>query len=344
MPSLPLRLPQRRYTAVLPPPGPAWSGALMGLPLSASLLQVHGQPGPARVALAVSAAAAAVLLLGWLRYRSPGFRLSVMPAWAMLAIGLISLGSASSAVLGDGWVWFHLALWALGGLLGLVTFCCYLPLILRGRAGAPTFSWGLPMVTPMVTANAGLQAHAQGLGGVLLWVGLAGFLLSILSAPPVFARVYYYFFSRTARRSGNTLDAMAAPTTWIPVGIIGQSMNAALLLGAALDREFPALVYAWAMFIIAVPVGAFAHLLHYRAIFGGIAYSPTWWASTFPVGALCLGTHTLSLVTGLGWLDWISLFLLALLLVHVGVATLGGTIAITRAVLRRLPGRRRARD
>lgn len=316
----------------------------MGLPLSASLLQVHGQPGAARVMLGISAATAAVILLGWLRYRSPGLRLDVMPAWAMLAIGIITLGSATGSVLGEGWVWFHLGALGAGGLLGLLTFCCYLPMILRSRAGAPTFSWGLPLVAPMVTANAALQAHAQGLGGVLLWVGVAGFLLSILTAPPVFAHIYYFHFSRTARRSGHTLDAMAAPTTWIPVGIIGQSMNAALLLGAALGWESATLGYAWVMFLIAVPVGAFAHILHYRALFGGIPYSPTWWASTFPVGALCLGIHTLSLVTGFGWLDWISLFLLALLLLHVGVATLGGTIAITRAVLRRLPGRRRTRD
>ena len=60
-------------------------------------------------------------------------------------------------------------------------------------------------------------------------------------------------------------------------------------------------------------------------------YNPTWWASTFPVGTCCLGTHTLAEkstnstlpVWDLGWMDTLSAALLALLLLHVIWAAFG---------------------
>lgn len=340
---------RRRYTAVLPPAGPAWAGSLMGTAVTAALLELHGFGAGARVMLFIAATVAVIIAVGWLVYRSPGFLPGVMPAWAMVSMGLVSLGSASSMILNetlnDAVWWFHFASCVLGGALGLVTAGVYLRLILTTRAGAPTFSWGLPLVTPMVTATAGMRVHgwlssvnvAQGYTTFILWLSFAAFGFTLLLAPVVFARVYYFYFGpRVQRTAQNRLEPMAAPTIWIPLGIIGQSMACAQLLGAAAGWELAGILYGILMCVLAVPVGLFAVVVHYQAALRGISYSPTWWASTFPLGTLCMGTHWLSASTGAQWLNWVSLFLLVILLIHVGVATAGGTLALIGKMIRRL--------
>src|SRR4051794_20178594 len=102
----------RRDASVLPPAGPAWAGSLMGLSITASLLQVHGWHLAAEVVLVLAGMTGVVIILGWLRRRSPGFTPEVMPAWAMLSMGILALGSASSTIFGgsafgeSAW-WFH---------------------------------------------------------------------------------------------------------------------------------------------------------------------------------------------------------------------------------------------
>lgn len=352
---------RRRYTAVLPPAGPAWAGSLMGTALTAALLELHGFVAGARAMLLIAGVVTAIITIGWLVYRSPKFTPVVMPAWAMVSLGVVSLGSASSTILvgslGDAVWWFHFWCCVIGGALGLVTCVVYLRQLITGRAGTPTFSWGLPLVTPMVTATAGMRFHdwlastgADGAHGawttLILLLSMGAFLLTLLTAPVVFTRVYaYYLGPRSRRASQHRLEPMAAPTIWIPLGIVGQSMACAQLFGAATGWVRTGVVYGFIMCVVAIPVVLNAVVVHYQAALRGISYSPTWWASTFPVGALCLGVHWLSDSSGLAWLDQVSVFLLVILLFHAGVATLGGTMAIIARMVRRVRavvgGRRR---
>src|SRR5699024_6589447 len=130
--------------------------SLMGTALTAALLELHGFAAGARAMLLIAGAVTVIITIGWLIYRSPKFTPVVMPAWAMVSLGLVSLGSASSTILvdalGDAVWWFHFWCCVIGGALGLVTCVVYLRQLITGRAGTPTFSWGLPLVTPMVTA------------------------------------------------------------------------------------------------------------------------------------------------------------------------------------------------
>ncbi|WP_290277269.1 TDT family transporter [Corynebacterium faecale] len=354
MSRFPLTLPtfvknRRRYTAVLPPAGPAWAGSLMGTASTASLLGLHGFDTAAGAMLAIAIAVTVIITVGWLVYRTPGFTPQVMPAWAMVSMGVVSMGTAVITVLDEQhhpatW-WFLFGCCVVGGALGLVTCLVYLRLLITGRAGSPTFSWGLPLVTPMVTATSGMRVHGwldsinvdDGYTTFIWWLSLGAFTLSLVLAPVVFARVYYFYFGpRTHRSAQNRLEPMAAPTMWIPLGIIGQSTACAQLLTAASGQGGLGNFYGFVMCAVAVPVALLAATVHYQAALRGISYSPTWWASTFPVSTLSLGTWWLSASTGLEWLNWVSLFLLVILLFHAGVATLGGTIALMRKMVRRL--------
>ena len=93
------------------------------------------------------------------------------------------------------------------------------------------------------------------------------------------------------------------------------------------------MVYGVAMLGLGIPLAIYAISKHWGAALGStpMSYNPTWWASTFPVGTCCLGTHTLStqpaaLALGMGWMDTISAALLVLLLVHVMWATIGAAV------------------
>ncbi|WP_245670285.1 TDT family transporter [Corynebacterium crudilactis] len=325
----------KSYAAVLPPPGPSWAGSLMGISLLSSLLKTHGFPVVAEFFFALACLVALIIIVGWLFYRSPSFKPEVMPAWAMLSMGLIALGSASTTIFGDA-LWGFMALcWFLGTSIGLVAYSLYISLLVKAKAGAPTFAWGLPLVTPMVASTSATQLHMHYGFDVLLWISSALFLLTIAVAPVIFARVYFYYFSPNSPQ----LPLMATPTSWIPLGMIGQSTAAAQLIGAGFGNTFTiptALIYGIVMCTLAIPLGAVAHFLFYKAVVKGATYSPTWWASTFPVGTLSLGTHFLAQSTGAEWLDYFSMYLLALMLLHVIVSALAGTIAIVRRIIEKL--------
>lgn len=322
----------------------------MGTALVSSLLEIHGFSTLARIFLALAAAVAVSIVVGWLVFRTPKFVASVMPAWGMVSMGVISLGTAATTILGDSWWWFHTAFWILGTILGLVTYVVYARQIFTGNAGAPTFSWGLPLVPPMVSASSGMQVHgwlasinsASGYAGVVFWISLINFMLALVLAPAVFARVYFVFFSPAARRrKDHQAHLLGAPTAWIPLGFLGQSSFASYLLGRAASAGDPThgwavttLVYSTAACILGIAVAGVAFVLHSRAVFGGISFSPSWWASTFPVGTFSLGTHALSLALGWQWLDIVSLTLLIVMFAHVLLAVLGGALAVMEKVRR----------
>lgn len=185
---------------------------------------------------------------------------------------------------------------------------------------------GLPLVAPMVaaTASAQLAPHAGAWDSTVHGMGVACFALAWVTAVPTFAFVYVRTFP--------TIPAQFATTAWIPLGLVGQSTVAAQLL-AGEQWHFRAMVYGMLMLSVGIPLAGYAIVMHWGTALGStpMPYNPTWWASTFPVGTCCLGTHTLAaqskgsalLPWDLGWMDTISAALLVLLLLHVAWAALG---------------------
>lgn len=305
----------------------------MGIGITASLAHIHATtiagPWPARVLLLMAAAIAGLFTASWLRHRNPGFFAKDMPAWGMVAMGVLALGGAASGI--AGWWAVHAACWATGSVLGVITCLRFLLLLLsRHRPGA-AFTWGLPLVAPMVTAtsSAQLMHHAGDFGGAIHVWGVLNFALAWVTAVPTFAVAYAKTFPNVPRNF--------TATAWIPLGLVGQSTAAAQLL-AGEHWHTRAALYGFTMLSVGIPLGIYALKHHWGAAFGSprMAYNPTWWASTFPVGTLCLGTHTLATQASLtrwhlGWLDHVSQALFVLLVLHVLWASIGGVReAITR--------------
>lgn len=286
---------------VLAPAGPAWAGSLMGTSIAASLTSAHGLPGWVSAFFATIAAGILVTItVGWLIHRNPHFSHTLMPAWGMYAMGILACGSAWTAVTGNDW--FQIISWWIGTPLGIIVCLNQL----RGFAGAPTFQWGLALVAPMVGATSGGQL-APDHGGLYHTAGIACFVLSLVTALPIFARVYIDVVRGKLR-----LPGQIAGTAWIPLGVVGQSTAAAQVL---FGGKF-AIIYGAVMLIAGIRMVEFAMKKFYVAVFEWDGYSPGWWGSTFPTGTLCLGTHLLSKTASAEWLDYVSIFFLILLLCH----------------------------
>lgn len=313
-------------TRPLPPPGPVWYPAVMGTGILATLLQAHA--GGARP---LHDAALVVLVLGWTALvgltaafavrcaRQPGtLRASVtdlatLPSWGTVSMGLLAVGAATLAVLpaaGLGSlvdpVVVDAVLWTAGTLLGLVTALGFAALLVRGHPGPPSPAWGLPVVPPMVSATTGasLVPHLGAGGPRLLLVLLAWtcFALALVLGSLVFAVVYHHHWRVSP------LDPAVAPSAWIPLGIVGQSTAAAVSLSAAsaglLTPEAAVLAhrvavgYGLVTLTVGAPLASWALVVTVRAFAARIAFTPGWWALTFPVGTLSLGAHQLGRATG----------------------------------------------
>ncbi|WP_297008477.1 hypothetical protein [uncultured Corynebacterium sp.] len=298
----------------LPAPGAAWGGAVMGLSVTASLLGLHlGSGAGTAVATAVTALAAVVLvvlLLG--AVRTPRF--DDIPAWSMMAMGVLALGSAADTNLG--WTGVHVATWVLGTVAAVTVLAVQSIRLLRGEVPA-VFPGVLPLVTPMVAATNAAQLDHPALGTVL-------FVASLVTALPAFVRVYLGEGRRPQRE--------VAATAWIPLGVVGQSSTAALLLT---DGTTVGVVYAVTLLALGGPAAAWAIVNHWGALTHLPAANPSWWAATFPVGTCSLGTYTLADATGAGRVDAVSVLLLVLLCVHVVAAVAG----VASAAVAQLCGR-----
>lgn len=314
------------------PLGPAWSGAVLGTSICASLTRLYGVPVLPEVFLLIATGLLAVLAAGWLRHRNPGFRQPYMAPWGLTVMAWVALGGAWAAVTGR-WEWQLVAFAT--GLLPAWVVCLNQ---LRGFAGSPTFQWGLALVAPMVVATSGGQLLAGGwLAGpartVVLVAATASLLLSLVTAVPVFARVYL-----SALRGRLSLPAHLAGTAWIPLGVIGQSTAATQLLAAGGPLRTAAAVYGAVMLGLGVILALWAARHFWPTVARWGTYSPAWWGSTFPVGTLSLGSHELAAATGAVWLEWVSIGWLVLLLTHWGLA---GLRSLSRTSARRSSRRRR---
>ncbi len=316
------------------PLGPAWSGAVLGTSICASLSRLYGVPVLPEVFLLIATGLLAVLAVGWVSHRNPGFRQPYMAPWGLTVMSWVVLGGAWATVTGQ-WEWQLVAF--ITGLLPAWVVCLNQ---LRGFAGSPTFQWGLALVAPMVVAASGGQLlAAEILDGpartAVLLAATGSMLLSLLTAVPVFARVYL-----AGLRGRLNLPAHLTGTAWIPLGVIGQSTTATQLLAGGGPLQAVAAVYGAVMLGLGVVLALWAARHFWPTVARWGTYSPAWWGTTFPVGTLSLGSHELGAATGTAWLEWVSIGWLALLLTHWSLAALRflSRTSARRSSRRRRPG------
>lgn len=258
-----------------------------------------------------------VLTGGFIRYRHPSFEPTTMAEWSMYFIGILALGAALSGLTGNSA--FRLVAFWIGGPATVVTWAIQLTRF----EGEPKFTWGLPLVGPMISASvAGWIARDYGqfyhvLGTVL-------FLMSLLTAVPTFARVYW-----AAWHGRVDLTESKSATAWVPLGVIGQSTTAMQILYPGTFSIY----YGRVALFLALPLGLYAVAKFYPNVLRWVDYSPSWWACTFPPGTVSMGGHQMAMVSGQHWLDVVALTVPILLIAH-------WTLCSSRFISWELEGRR----
>lgn len=310
---------------VLPKAGPQWFGSVMGTCILATLLQLHADRLPG-----ATYAARALVVVGWLVclglsigfarrcLRVPGTLLgtvrdpSVLVTWGMVSMGVLSVGSATATVVPAWWPrltdlsWrVDEATWVLGTALGLVTAVAFLVVLLTRDIGEPAMTWGLAVVSPMVSATVG-AGIAERIGDPwrteLVLASAFCFAVALLLGVVIFAVAYHHHWRV------RPLTPVMAPSAWIPLGIVGQSTAAAQVLvtaaapeltpGAATALRGVANAYGRVLVVAGVGLVVWAVLQTGRGFGARMPFTPGWWAMTFPVGTLSLGAYQLAAGTG----------------------------------------------
>lgn len=197
---------------------------------------------------------------------------------------------------------------SLGTLGGLVT-AVVIParhLVRRAGRGDEFGGWLMSVVGPMVSASAAaVLAGAVGSAyarASLLVLGAAMFTVSLMLSAPVIIVVV-----RRLLVSGVGPIALA-PTWWIVLGPLGQSVTAACLLAegsrAVVDPAAGQAAHDVAI-AYAVPVWAFAGIwvvvataITVHTVARGLPFALTWWSFTFPLGTFVTGSTALARVEG----------------------------------------------
>ena len=321
--------------------GPAWFGSVMGTGILATLLQLHAARLPFGHAsacglLVVAWALLTGLTIGFARRVLADPRVLVTSVtetagrtqWGMVAMGLLSVGSATITVVPTVTqsamhcvVAVDAVLWSLGTVLGLVTTAGFSTVLVRGGVGRPAFTWGLPVVPPMVSATTGaaLVPHVDSeLGRLALVLACATcFVLALVIGTCVFAVAYRHHWLRSPVPVG------ASTSAWVPLGIVGQSTaaaqvianQAASLLTPSLRTALHALADGYGALTLAlgVPLVAYAVGLTVRGFASRMPFTPGWWSLTFPLGTLALGAHLLGGQPGFAAYGSVGLTLLVVL-------------------------------
>ena len=254
---------------------------------------------------------------------------TVDPAWGQVSMGYLSIGSATLTVcpqigLGAAAVPVDTALWWIGTIIGLTTSFAFVSHAMLRQLGEPRPAWGLAAVGPMVSATTGatllMSYHSAGLQFTMLTLSFLCFVSALVNAIAIFTLAYL-----THAQIGRIPIALAI-TSWIPLGVVGQSIAAAVSIEKASELFLVPTFYPYAvsitedyglvMNLIAIPVVGFAIRETIKGFKNNIPFSPTWWALTFPIGTLALGGELL------GGLLGVQNSLLALPVSIIGIAAL----------------------
>lgn len=335
---------------------PNWYASIMGTGIVATAAATLPLQHPVLHAFALGVwVLAAVALLGltgafaahWVRHRANARGYAAHPVISQFygapAMALLTVG-AGSQLLGPGLLGARAALtgfvvlWTLGTALGLGT-ALWVPfrmITAHEHANAVALpAWLMPVVPPMVSASTGslLLPHAPVAVRLDLLLGLyALFGLSLIIGLIIITLVYGRLLH------GGPPPVQAAPTIWITLGLIGQSITAANLLGSeaglAVDERtafalhVAGLLYGVVMGGFGALVFALATALTVHATRRGLRFSLTWWSFTFPIGTCVTGASALGHAAGSGLVRDLAVVLYVLLLAAwatVAAHTLRGT-------------------
>ena len=131
--------------------------------------------------------------------------------------------------------------------------------------------------------------------------------MSLATAVPTFVRVYW-----SAWHGNVDLSGAKSATAWVPLGVVGQSTTAIQILYPGTFSVY----YGYVALTLAIPLAVYAMVVFYPNVARWVAYSPAWWACTFPTGTVSMGGHQVALVNGSQWLDHVALSVPALLVAH----------------------------
>ncbi|NRD73564.1 TDT family transporter [Shewanella sp. VB17] len=227
--------------------------------------------------------------------------------------------------------WILWILGTVGGLIAAVIIPYRLFTHHKIRHDAAFGGWLMPVVPPMVSAAMGamLIPYAQNivLQQTLLYFCYAMFGISLISSLIIITMIW----SRLVH--SGTSGGARAPTLWIVLGPLGQSITAAGALGTVallvVDEPMSTSINNMAI-IYGVPIWGFAFfwsilagLLTIRALRRKMPFSLTWWALTFPVGTCVTGTTQLALHTGLWVFECAAVILFAGLICTWLIAAIG---------------------
>lgn len=250
------------------------------------------------------------------------------PAMALLTVGAgtIELGPQFLGTVVA--IWLGGLLWVAGTAAGIFT-ALWIPFRMitgtqSAEAGAMP-SWLMPVVPPMVAAASGsplighIPAGQLRLSGLAICYGMFGLSLIVgfLTIGMVYARLLHRGLP----------SVQVAPTVWIMLGMIGQSVAAAVLLGNSSKLVFHGdqapiaaglhilgIAYGMVMSGFAVFVFLLAVSLTMYNVRRGLSFTPAWWSFTFPIGTCVTGSAALAFATDSVLLQVISRSLYILLL------------------------------
>jgi C4-dicarboxylate transporter/malic acid transport protein len=305
--------------------GPNWFATVMGtgiVAVAGAELPLH-LPG-LRVFATVVWGLASLLLIGliaawavhWARHPAQARGYAATPVmaqfWGAPPQALTTVGAGTlllgQGLLGPAAVSVDWVLWITGTALGLVT-ACWIPYLMMTRhdigADAAFGGWLMPVAPPMVSAATGAllipYAPAGQLRLTLLLACYAMFGISLLATliivPQIWARLVQHKVGAAAM----------APTLWIVLGPLGQSVTATSSLAKAAGPVLAAPYgtgAAVAALLYGVPVWGFAMMWLVLAVAltlrtartagGRLPFALTWWSFTFPVGTCVTGTIALA--------------------------------------------------
>jgi C4-dicarboxylate transporter/malic acid transport protein len=180
-------------------------------------------------------------------------------------------------------------------------------------------TWLLPVVPPIVasvpsalllpTFPVAFRSSILGLAYAMLGLGLA---LAALTIAVFYSRLLFAKVPRGA----------LAPSMWLVVGPLGQSVAGACALGTSANLVWPQLgrvlhdagvAYGMLTWGFAIYWLALAIVTTLHAVRTSMPFTLGWWSFTFPVGVLTAGSNALYVGTGAALFGFADIVLLALL-------------------------------